>query len=204
MANIGRYVDITIPEYIETILNNMNYQVLTYTLGIGSWLRFIINWLLARINERHIKAFENETALNKDIQNVDIKYQTTLGNVMLWVIDLYNELSAKIGSGTDFIEINQDKIFGLFTKFHKPSADLLLLLQQDVKKLQQDTGGGALDWLNPTWILDQIGTAIGKAVSPLLDLEDDRRNLFEWIWLIFADPPKFFYELTDDIIERYW
>lgn len=45
---------------------------------------------------------------------------------------------------------------------------------------------------------------LGAAIEGLQHRWDEHKNLFQWSWLFFSDPPLFAYELADEVLERFF
>jgi len=80
----------------------------------------------------------------------------------------------------------------------------IVKVRYDIAVLQGEVAEEEPPWWRPDQILASITEGIGNIVNPGGESEADTRNLFQWLWLFFKDPPKFLYEMADEIIVRFW
>ena len=204
MTGIGRYADAVIPAHIEGILDSMRWQVLTFDINVGALVRHVINYLLARINERHISLFNNDLYLLDEIFRLKDQVQAVLDAPAAMLSDVVDRLRGIEQTLVTFLDVNSSPLRDRYETWHQPSKNLLLELTERVQWLSGEVAEEDPPWWRPDQIFNAITTGIGNIISPGGETEDDAKNLFQWLWIFFRDPPEFLYSMADEIITRYW
>lgn len=194
----------SIPDWLDDKLNTLHWQVATFYIDVGSPLREVINWLLGLLEDIIRSVDAAFIDLSDDLYNFKVWTQQGLQAALGLITDVDKRVTAVNNTLRSFMDGIDNIITERYEFLSEPLRDLTISLFERTEKLQSDVEALQGGWWTPANILDAIATSVDKALAPFKSLESERRNLFEWLWLIFSDPPLFFYELFDDIIERFW
>jgi len=204
MVEITKKPKLEKPTWLKQSIDGLNWDILTYKVYVGDAIEKAIDWVIDTMGYIAESAGNGLNELDSRITYLQQAFGEILHTHTTAIYNLTNRLDTlEQGAGT-WLEAGRDTIEGWISSRLDPIKRLALALNDRVQVMSQDILDLRDEARAPWWSPTRVLGAIAEALSPFKKLEEDRKNLFEWLWLFFLDPPLFLYEMTTEIIVRFF
>ena len=192
------------PTALRNYLLDKRYTILTTTIPVGNIVEYGLDWVVDMLNtfnegvadafnyhETRLKFLDDKTSiLLSDLNTLKVDFQNldciSLGEYYDLKFTHDCEILDKIKSKTDPIEVDLATI----DEKYKVWIERLVEIVGDIPA--------------PGTSISVSLVNLGDRISAVEAEFGGRKNLFQWTWLLFSDPPLFAYELFDEVITRFW
>lgn len=203
MVDYYKRPKLEIPSWLSLELDQATFYVMGEEIRVGAVVRKPLDWLVGILNTL-------VDGLNTNFTDLYDKHNTLSGQLGVVTRGVYGEISdlqAKYlelkGFAADIVIASKDIIAAWIDERLLPTKNLVLVLQERVQWLSGEAATKEPPWWRPDQILEAITKGIGNIIYPGGETEEDAKNLFQWLWLFFRDPPKFLYEMAEEMIVRF-
>ncbi|MBA7563506.1 hypothetical protein ES708_05165 [subsurface metagenome] len=192
------------PKWLKEFLENQSLDIFTWRRLLPTFIEMGFDWLIYILTTA-FREIDNAFIAVRTWQEYITGYlNDNFSTIQTYLDRLNSRIDINWGMLNDWFLTRRGTVEGWISAATKPTRNLVLDLSGRVQSMSQDILTLKDQLREPWWSPTRILGAITEALAPFKKKEEDRKNLFEWMWLFFADPPKFLYEIADDVITRFW
>ena len=192
------------PKWLKEFLENQSLDIFTWRQWMPTFMEMGFDWLIWALNTRFQDLYGALAEAWSWMASTTAYLDSEFKKVKDWLEYLDNKLAVQADTLDAWFLAKKHTVQAWAIAAMQPVTNMISVHDLAIKTLNENQLKILEVLKTPWWAPTRILSAIAEALSPFKKLEEDRKNLFEWMWLFFADPPKFLYEMADEIITRFW
>lgn len=192
------------PKWLREFLENQSLDIFTWRQFLPTFIEMGFDWLIWALTERFNALYGALVEAWDWMHYVTSYLNAEFEKVQGWFDYLDSKIEVYWSYLPTWLLSQKQTIQAWAIAAMQPVTNMISVHDLAIKTLNENQlliiERLRIPWWDPVRILGEIA----EALSPFKKKEDERKNLFEWLWLFFDDPPLFMYEMADEIITRFW